>query len=897
MGKDNETKKIKLSDLIDIESIQRIQDSYSKMTGIAAVTIDMDGKCVTRISNCARVCEKYIRSSEQGLVMCGKCGMYAAKIAVENPARKAYTCHAGIVEFAFPIMLENEMVGCFMGGQVRMAEPDKKNVEEMAERFNVSPVELYDAMMELPVMTQAQIEKAASFLQDIAIVISEMIAGNYLAQKANDDIERAANLKSDFLANMSHEIRTPMNAVIGMAEVALRENLTDSAREYITQIKNSGTVLLGVINDILDFSKIESGKMDMVPVSYETMSIINDINNVLLSQLKDKDVELVIEVEPGIPHYVYGDNVRIKQVLLNLASNAVKFTNEGQVKISLSCQNGEDNNTWLTYTVEDTGIGIRREELDKIFGSFQQADSKRNRNVEGTGLGLAISKRLVEMMDGKIEVKSNYGKGSVFSFTIKQKVVDETPGVIIKDKEDIKAYGFFASRYAARQFERDGRRLNMNFKLCNDRSEINNIECDNSSFLFIDYSRLDGGIKQFIEEHPLLTVVLLTEFGEIVNENLNNVITMPKPLYVYNEALVFNREEIGKIGDSMEQSVYDFTAPEARILIVDDNAINLTVAEGLLNPIGMQIDTALSGEEAIARIKKNNGYDIVFMDHMMPVMDGIEATRHIREELPEFNDTIIIALTANSVSGTKNIFTEAGMNDYVAKPIEVRDIIFKIKKYLPKNKIKKGMPILNNVEQKSEDALVVGDLDTASALKLLGGETLFFKVLKDYYGVIELKAEKIRRYEQTEDWPAYTIEVHALKSASRQIGANKLADLAYEMEKAGNAKNGALIHSNTETLLSMYMAYKPVLAPFCEEKEETADKPPVDNAELAGMLDELQEAFDNLDMDLMEEIYGRMDSYSYDEEGQELIRRLKDAVEYLDMDAGEEIIGLFRNRL
>ena len=267
---------------------------------------------------------------------------------------------------------------------------------------------------DLKVVDQYTVDNAAKFLRMTADMLSEMAHNKYLVYEANIALEKSGNMKSDFLANMSHEIRTPMNAVIGMAEMALREELPPTAREYIYQIKAAGKSLLTIINDILDFSKIESGRMDINEVDYEPMSIVYDVANIVMTRLKGKDVELVIDIIPDLPSGLRGDNIRIKQVLLNLANNAAKFTSQGKIGMKMGFTQINPDEIELYVSVEDTGIGIKKEDIEKLFQSFQQVDSKRNRNIEGTGLGLAISKRLLTLMDGDIWVESEYEKGSRF---------------------------------------------------------------------------------------------------------------------------------------------------------------------------------------------------------------------------------------------------------------------------------------------------------------------------------------------------------------------------------------------------------------------------------------------------------------------------------------------------
>ena len=384
---------------------------------------------------------------------------------------------------------------------------------------------------------------------------------------------RANQAKGDFLANMSHEIRTPMNAIIGMNEMVMREEISPKALQYSQDIHNAGQTLLAIINDILDFSKIESGKMEIVPVVYELSSLLIDVLVMVTGKVHDKGLNLVTDVAPDIPHQLFGDEIRIRQIVLNLINNAVKYTEKGTVTLKVGCQREKEKRLLLEIAVIDTGIGIKEEDIGKLFNSFQRVDMAVNRNVEGTGLGLAITKQLTEQMEGHIQVESVYGRGSVFRVSLPQTIMDEAP------------IGDFANTASGRR-----------------------------------------------ADEP---------------------------------------EEIS------------FTAPDARILIVDDNKVNLVVAKGLLKETGIQIDAVLSGAEALEMIRTNK-YDIILLDHMMPVMDGMETLERMRgQEENMSRDAAVIALTANAISGSREMYLAAGFEDYLSKPINAARYKEMVRKYLP----------------------------------------------------------------------------------------------------------------------------------------------------------------------------------------------------------------------
>lgn len=891
-------KEVHLTDLVDVEVLQRIQDAFADMTGMASLTTDDDGVPVTVGSNFTEFCTKYTRNTPIGSVRCEQCDKFGANTTWEKGKATTYYCHAGLIDYAAPIIADGKLVGCFIGGQVLDKEPDSEHIKTVAKQIGVDPDGLWAAVKKVNILDKDKIDRAAQFLYTMSSILSDMAYGKYLAIQANKEIERAANMKSDFLANMSHEIRTPMNAVIGMAEMALREDLPPVAKEYVHQIKSSGRALLTIINDILDFSKIESGKMDIIPVEYEPMSIVNDVSNMLVTRIKDKDVEFILDISPDIPHKLFGDCIRIKQVLLNIANNAVKFTSHGQVVIHMSHKVVDDDTIRLCFSVEDTGIGIKKEDMSKLFQSFQQLDSKRNRNIEGTGLGLAISRQLMLLMNGNMEVKSEYEKGSTFSFSLPQKVIDPIRSIQVKDPDLIMAVGMLDSSYIKHQLEVDCTYLGVEYKELSSVRDIAAVSDEKSVFLFIEQNGYTAELEEFIKNNPSVTVVLLTDACVPIEDKFANFRLVNKPLYTLNETMLFNREYEYHFDEDSDDVDINFTAPEAEILIVDDNAINLTVAEGLLEPLKMKIDTALSGKEAIDKISAHR-YDIVLMDHMMPELDGVETTHIIRRFHSEYDDVPIIALTANAVDGVKEMFLQEGMNDFVAKPIEVKSLVAKVKQWLPVEKIKKANDVKNAAKkQEPVKDIIVGDLDTKSAVSLLGSEKLFWAILKDYYKVIDKKAKCIEKLMKEEDWAGYTIEVHALKSASRQIGAVSLSDKAAAMEMAGNARNVELIRQCTEEMLQQYRAYLPVLEPFFIEKtEEDAEKKEIAPDELRELFGKMRDALENLDSDGMESVIDTMKQYQFKEWQKELFDCLQDAVDEIDVDTCEEIIDQWEGSL
>ncbi len=888
----------KLTDLVDIETLQKIQNAFTDMSGIASLITDARGVIQTKPSGFTEFCGKYVRNSEEGRRRCEKCDRIGAEKAAKAGVSRAYFCHAGLVAFAAPIMAHGHMVGCFLGGQMLTIPPDEEKTRKVAEEIGVDPDELLRAAKDIRIVDERTVEKVSNAVYTIANVLSEIGYGKYQVSLTNMELRKTSNMKSDFLANMSHEIRTPMNAVIGMAEMALREDVSPAAREYIGQIKSSGQTLLTIINDILDFSKIESGKMDISDVEYEPMSMINDVSNIIMTRIGSKDLDLTVDVNPNLPSGLYGDNIRIKQVLVNLANNAVKFTDAGNVNLKIDFLQISEDEIELYVAVADTGRGIRESDMNRLFQSFQQLDSKRNRNVEGTGLGLAISRQLVALMRGKIHVDSEYGKGSTFSFVIPQKVTDSSYAVE-KVAKNLVAAGLIQSEYTARELAMDMEKLGVTYERLESEEDLGRVKDHNAGYLFVEQPLFTEAVQYFLKLNPDVCGVLLANYREVRSYDLANLRVVKKPLYILGLSNIFNgKEEIGSVS-FMETEDFDFTAPKAEILVVDDNAINLTVVKGLLNPLKMKIDTALSGKDAVL-MTTDKRYDIIFMDHMMPEMDGVETTRVIRRLLGNNGQVPIIALTANAVEGTAEMFINEGMNDFVTKPIEMRVIISKLHKWLPPEKIEKNRDKKmnaarlnanrdNKASQTTTDISIEG-LDVKRAMEFLGNENLFWSVLKEYYRVIDKKCAMIQEYEQKEQWKEYTVEVHALKSASRQIGALDLAQVAEQMEAAGNAGNAALIHKITPGMLEEYMFYKGILAPYFVKQEEEQSGRAAKNDEMSVLFGEMKEAMENLDMDAMEKVIKDMGQYSYSDAQRDIFEKLKNAVEDIDTERCEEIL-------
>lgn len=881
---------VHLTDLIPVETLQKIQDSFSKMARMAALTTDENGKPLTEGSNFSEFCTNFCRKSSIGRERCEKCDRDGAVMVLNSGKPVSYFCHANLVDFAAPIMLGDRMIGSFIGGQVLSEEPDYEKIREYARELGVDEEGFVEAARKTQIVPQAAIVRSTNFIYEFAGVISDMAYKSYETIKLSKEAMQAAAHKSDFLANMSHEIRTPMNAVLGMAEMALREEMTPQAKQYIRQIRSSGKNLLVIINDILDFSKIESGKLNIVPVVYEPLSIVNDLANIVNTRIGSKHIEFTVDLDPTLPHKLYGDNIRIQQILLNLLNNAVKFTEQGEVHLKVSFTWTDDENIMLKAIIRDTGIGIKKQDMGKLFQSFQQVDSKRNRNIEGTGLGLAISQQLLRLMGGSISVESEYEKGSTFYVELPQKVIDKTPSVPVED-HSVKAALIIENEYVLEQIKKDLSRLDISYTDLVNGENSSNIT---NGFLIVEYQLFGESIKKKLAENLDLKCLLLAPYDCQNDINIPGVKMLHKPVFSLGlySALGISDDRITE--SDTESDNFIFTAPDAHILIVDDNPINLAVASGIIEPLKMQVDIANGASETIEKVKQIK-YDIIFMDHMMPGVDGIETTHIIRRLIRGYEEVPIIALTANAVGGTKEMFLQEGMNDFVAKPIELKEIVSMIKKWLPKEKI---IPAAANEAQPAPEApketLTIEGLNTAQAISLLGSEKLYMQILREYYLAIDKRAAIIRQAFENNDIKGYTIEVHSLKSTSRQIGADALADLAASLEKAGNEQNTELIHAKTNDLLAQYMDCKNIIAPMFPElsiKEEVSEAAP---STVSKMLDRMTEALDSMDTLAMDEVMEEMSGYTYTLAQTQCFDNLRKAAEAFDIDMCSSIIEIWR---
>ena len=872
---------IKLTDLISNHIIMELQKMVVLKNGIATGLCYSDGSFFTSTRIINPFCESHIKKSPEGKRRCDACDKEHAAQCCEAGKAFAYTCHAGLVDISAPVIVEGKHYGYIIGGQVSTKEFTREQTDQLAEELGLDREELYEASKTIPIVTQAQVDQTVEDVERISNIIAEIASNKLQVLRANKEIEAAAKMKSDFLANMSHEIRTPMNAIVGMSDMALRETDLEVVKSHVRQIKRSSGMLLTIINDILDFSKIESGKMEINMNEYNPMQLLDDVVHILQTRIKEKDVALIVDVDPKLPGKLMGDETRIKQIITNIANNAIKFTNEGKVHIRVRCVDFGPKMKELQVSVKDTGIGIKEKDLQRIFDSFQQVDSKRNRNIEGSGLGLTISRNLLELMNGKLSVESEYGVGSTFSFTLPQLELEEVAAKTVEHPESVDALICVTNQYREQQMLRDLNQLG-----CKATAVSQSVKhWDEYSHIFIDYELLDEKFLNLVDRRTDIKVIVIDGYVDCHDSPIKGAVIVNKPLYVNNILRILNNETLVLHENEDEMVEIDFEAPDAKILVVDDNEVNLTVCIGLLKPLHVQTDTALSGAEAIEKISSQM-YDLVFMDHMMPMMDGIETTHIIRRMHPEYDDVPIIALTANAMENAKGMFLVEGMNDFMPKPIEFALLLQMLKNWLPKEKIielsQEEIASLNSNEP--DQTMDIPGLDVKEAVRLIGSVSIYHDVLNQYYKNVEKKKQVILSSYETADWERYTTEVHALKSSSRQIGAFDLGDLAEKLEMAGKAKDISFIRQNTGELLDRYTALKETLRAYVPADEEQKEIVQRTDREIADILEELIAATVELDSTTIEDLVRKLETSVTQEPQSTLVSQMKDASEDYDFE-------------
>ncbi len=608
-----------------------------------------------------------------------------------------------------------------------------------------------------------------------------------MMQEAKLAAERANSAKSRFLANVSHEIRTPINTIMGMDDMLIREDPTGVPKAYYMSIMNyafdimtASETLLGFINDILDISKIESGKMHLVEMEYSTRDQFRSIVSMIKVKSDQKDLSFDMDIDENIPQKLYGDMAKIKQVALNLLTNAVKYTEKGGLKFTVKVESRDDDTCKLLFSVKDTGIGVKPEDMDKLFTAFERFDEARNNSILGTGLGLDISRQFVELMGGRIWCESVYGQGSIFSFEVEQKIVDEEP------------MGKF------------------------DLSVLN--------------------------EHK------------------------------------------GPFRPS-------FKAPEASVLMIDDNPMNHTVIKAVLKETEMRIDSSMSGQEGLKKLKDNH-YDLVLLDHLMPQMDGLEVIRHIREDFPSMP---VIALTADYSADSKAFFESHGFDGYLSKPVNNQLLDKAIMGLLPEELVTPNTVITSGEDEELADEFKwlyeVEGIDVSEGIKNSGGAQPYIFALLLFLDTIDDNARVIDDAYLDYDIALFTIKVHALKTSARIIGAMKLMELCQNIEQAGKKGDPHYVIDHYEEMIEMYKGFKEKLSRLSYLSGDIGDKREfISQEELIKAYGRLRDYANDMDYDSAEELINGMKKYELEENDAITVKEAEKALRSLDWDKMIEIL-------
>ena len=704
------------------------------------------------------------------------------------------------------------------------------------------------------------------------------------AKVEREKAQKADYEKSMFLANMSHEIRTPMNAIIGMTDLILRDDINERVRANALDIKSASDSLLGIINDVLDISKVEAGRLELVNDEYDLRNMLSGIVTLISTRISKDKIDFKVEIDNSLPRRLIGDEIRVRQVFVNVLNNAAKFTREGFIKLVVRGTK-EENGFRLCARVEDTGTGIRQEDMSKLFKTFSRIEDKENHFVEGTGLGLALCRKLLNGMHGDIGVRSEYGKGSVFSFDILQGTCGDAPILDFDDPDNKNAIMILArdtSDKRIAEVESVLRDLSIRYVYCSSSEDVERAMATNRIVGVFSYKKIYSDYTDWFEGIGKPVIALFPMPGERYDD-MPNVALVTEPIYSLGIARILDGHDRNTSADET------LSAPEARLLVVDDNIVNLKVVDGLLKCFDISADSVTSGAEALERIEGGE-YDLVFLDHMMPGMDGIETLEKIRELPGEEAHVCTVALTANAVNDAKSMFMDAGFDGYLSKPVDIRELERLLIEKLPSRVIKLKSAGAGKEKKQIKLPHMTG-VDTVRGIKACAGrQDRYLEVLRTFYGSGKTQLSKIEQLYKVKDLKNLRIEVHGLKSVSASIGAMDVSNLSLAMENALKNEDMAFVNANMETLLAMYgKLLKQLEAYFDVDDVPGEEAKKISLSKVRDKLILLAAALDEFDDEAALVLIDGVLEYSFEPEVRREIRLIREQVKVFDYNKAAEM--------